>query len=67
MQIITKEHEFIMEHFEKEHFGNHEREPKHLWPMGQIYCDSEMNRDFLAYRKGYSLARSVSWFNRCHE
>lgn len=36
-----------------------DREERVLWPLGRIYQDGQVNELFLAYRRGYALARSV--------
>lgn len=59
MQIHTQEHIDLMAMFEREHSGRKDKEPKNLWPMGRIYQDGQINKLFLAYRKGYALARAV--------
>jgi hypothetical protein len=45
--------------FEREFSGRRDKESKDLWPMGRIYQDGQVNDLFLAYRKGYALARAV--------
>lgn len=34
------------------------REGKHLWKHS-IYCDGQINRDFLKFREGYALAKAI--------
>lgn len=57
--LKTREHSALMEQFEREFSGRHDKEPKNLWPMGQIYQDGQMNELFLAYRQGYALGKAV--------
>lgn len=59
MQLNTQEHIDLMAMFEREFSGRKDKEPKNLWPMGHIYQDGQVNDLFLAYRKGYALARAV--------
>lgn len=60
MEIRTQEHEDVMSQFEREFRGRRvDREAKHFWPVGQIYQDGQTNELFLAYRRGYALARCV--------
>lgn len=59
MQIHTQEHIDIIAMFEREHSGRFDKETKSLWPMGRIYQDGQINELFLAYRRGYALARAV--------
>jgi hypothetical protein len=67
MQIHTQEHIDLMRMFEREHTGHrYDKEPKNLWPQGVIYQDGQLNELFLAYRKGYALARAV-YLNGCPE
>lgn len=60
MEIKTQEHQDVMGQFEKEFNGNRlDREDKSLWPRGNVYQNGEVNKLFLAYRRGYSFAKSV--------
>jgi len=61
MTIDSKEHQEIMEHFERHLFKGIRlaREEKRLWSKGHIYCHCDVNRQFLAYRQGYALAKSI--------
>jgi hypothetical protein len=59
MQIKTQEHIDMLAMFEREYRGRMDKERKELWAMGRIYQDGQVNELFLAYRKGYALARSV--------
>ncbi len=61
MTIDSKEHYEIMEHFERHLYKGIQlaREEKRLWPKGNIYCNGDVNRQFLAYRQGYALAKSI--------
>ena len=59
MQIHTQEHIDMIAMFEKDHRGRFDKEPKSLWPMGRVYQDGQLNELFLAYRRGYALARAV--------
>lgn len=59
MQIHTQEHIDLMAMFEREHSGRMDKERKDLWKIGRIYQDGQVNELFLAYRKGYALARAV--------
>jgi len=59
MELKTQEHIDMMATFEREFSGRKDKESKSLWPMGRIYADGQVNELFLAYRKGYALARCV--------
>lgn len=59
MQIHSQEHIDLIAMFEKEYSGRFDKEPKTLWPFGRIYQDGPLNEQFLAYRRGYALARAV--------
>lgn len=59
MQLHSQEHIDLMAMFEREFGGRKDKEPKNLWTMGRIYQDGQVNDLFLAYRKGYALARCV--------
>lgn len=60
MQIRTQEHADVMDQFEKEFRGiRFDKEAKDFWPRGRIYEDGQTNELFLAYRRGYALARCV--------
>ena len=58
--LHTREHEEIMEMFEKTFKYNRlDKEDKSLWPRGRIYQHGETNELFLAYRHGYALGKST--------
>jgi hypothetical protein len=60
MQIVTQEHGDVMAQFEREFKGRRlDRELKAFWVKGLVYQDGEVNELFLAYRRGYALAKSV--------
>jgi len=59
MQITSKEHYEMMENFEQRFKAKPTREPKDLWSKGVVYCDGHLNRDFLLFRQGYSLAKAI--------
>jgi hypothetical protein len=59
MQLNTQEHIDMMAMFERQFTGRKDKEPKALWARGIIYQDGQLNELFLAYRKGYALARAV--------
>ena len=60
MGIGTKEHAELMAMFEKEFSHRRlEREPKELWPQGNVYQDGHVNELFLAYRRGSAFGRTV--------
>lgn len=65
--LKSQEHYDLMTQFEMElsraaEFYNvrFTREAKEFWPLQRIYTDGRTNELFLAYRRGYALARSVS-------
>lgn len=61
MQIHTKEHHELMEHFERVYRGEgrFDREDKAMWPRGAVYQDGAVNKLFLAFRHGYSVATCI--------
>lgn len=60
MELRTQEHQDVMAQFEREFKGMRlDREAKNIWPLGRIYQDGQVNGLFLAYRRGYALARCV--------
>ena len=60
MTLTSKEHHELMEQFEREfRYRRVDREPKAIWPQGNVYQDGVTNELFLAYRRGYALARAV--------
>ena len=44
--------------FEQRFKSKPAREGKHLWKHS-IYCDGQINRDFLKFREGYALAKAI--------
>ena len=60
MTVGSKEFYEIVEMFDKEYKGYRlEKEDKTMWLSGNVYQNGEVNRLFMAYQKGYSLARCV--------
>jgi hypothetical protein len=60
MTINTQEHQDIVSQFDRESKGARlDKEPKSIWLLGRIYQDGHVNEQFLAYRRGYALAKSV--------
>jgi hypothetical protein len=60
MTLLSAEHYDLMAAFEREFRGQRlDREAKHLWPQGVVYQSGETNNLFLAYRRGYALAKAV--------
>lgn len=60
MMIHTQEHYELMAMFEREY--KHRRldhEAKSLWAQGNVYQDGHVNELFIAYRRGYALAKAV--------
>jgi len=58
MTITSKEHFDLLAQFEKPFKSKPAREEKSLWAHS-IYCDGAINRDFLRFREGYALAKSI--------
>ncbi len=59
MPLFSTDHYELMAMFEREFSSFRlDREPKELWPQGNIYQSGETNNLFTAYRKGaaYGLA-----------
>lgn len=65
--LITKEHYALMAAFEHCHSGRFDREDKSLWPKGVIYQDGRVNELFLAFRHGYSHAKTVAYGDGFHD
>jgi len=60
MTIKTQEHSDVMAQFERESKGMRlDRELKDYWPLGRVYQDGHVNEVFLAYRRGYALAKAI--------
>jgi len=59
MQVKTREHYELIEQFESEFPGRHDKEDRDLWRIGRIYQDGQLNELFLAYRRGYALAQAI--------
>lgn len=59
MTLASKEHYDLIEMFEKEFKGEgrFNKEDKSLWPKGNIYQHGEINRLFLAYRRGFAYGK----------
>lgn len=55
----TKEHYELMDYFEKRTRHRIDRENKELWAKGHIYQNGEANQEFLVFREGYALAKSI--------
>ena len=61
MTIGSKEHYELIEMFEREFKGfRFDKEPKDIWPKGNIYQSGETNNLFLAYRRGVSYGRATA-------
>ncbi len=58
MTIQSKEHYDLMAQFEQQFKTKPAREAKEFWKHS-IYCDGHINRDFIKFREGYSLAKSI--------
>jgi len=58
--IKSKEHYDLMAQFEREYpFERLDREPKELWKTS-VYQDGRANSLFLAFRRGYSLGKTIA-------
>ena len=58
--IKGKEHHELLEQFERDFpYCRKDKENKTLWTIGNVYQSGETNQLFLAYRKGYSLGKTV--------
>ena len=58
MTLTSKEHYDLMANFEQQFKTKPEREAKELWKHS-IYCDGQINRDFIRFREGYALAKAI--------
>lgn len=66
-QLNSKNHYDLISQFERDFPHNRlDKEEKSLWRIGQIYQNGEVNRLFLAYRQGYSLAKIKSESSDIH-
>ena len=61
MGIGTKEHYDLIEMFEREYRGEgrFDKEDRSLWPKGNVYQSGEINRLFLAYRRGFAYGKAA--------
>lgn len=61
MTIGSKEHYDLIEMFEREFKGEgrFDKEDKALWPKGHVYQHGEINRLFLAYRRGFAFGKAA--------
>ena len=61
MSIKEKEHYDLMDAFEKHYkYRDLKREPKDIWHRGAIYCHGEINHEFIVFRDGYVLGKSIA-------
>jgi hypothetical protein len=61
MNIKDKEHQELLEMFEKEYKHlRKDKENKNSWSKGRFYQDGNCNELFLAYRKGYAFGKAIS-------
>jgi len=59
--LTSKEHYDLMAQFESEFRGHRlDRERKEMWARGNVYQDGTVNNLFLAYRRGYTLHKSLA-------
>jgi len=57
--LLSKEHYELIAQFEKEFKGCRlDKEEKSFWSKGNIFQSGEVNNLFLAYRRGYALAKA---------
>lgn len=57
--LKTREHQELIEQFERDcRPGRTDKEPKVIWPKGNIYQDGHVNELFLAYRIGYAYGKA---------
>jgi hypothetical protein len=59
MTLNNQEHIDIIMQFEKDFKGRFDKEPKELWIRGNIYQCGQINQLFIAYRKGFALAKCI--------
>lgn len=61
MTIGSKEHYDLIEMFEREYRGEgrFDKEDRALWPKGNVYQSGEINRLFLAYRRGFAYGKAA--------
>ncbi|KVN92561.1 hypothetical protein [Burkholderia ubonensis] len=64
MELKSQEHYDLIANFERTFNGRFDKEPKHLWPMGVVYQDGQVNALFDAYRKGYALHKGIANLER---
>jgi len=60
MQIVKdKEHYDLMNEFDQRFKDIPEREPEDAWDKGFLYKDMGTNKEFIAFRHGYGLAKLI--------
>jgi len=60
MTIKDKEHYELMDAFEKTFKAKQPpRESKDLWHRSIFYCNGKLNNDFVMFRHGYMLGKSI--------
>jgi hypothetical protein len=59
MTLNSQEHYDLMAQWEQRFKAKLEREPKELWPRQRIYCNGQINEQFIAFRDGYALAKAI--------
>jgi hypothetical protein len=60
MKVFDQEQYDLIAMFDREFKGNRlDKESKDMWPKGYIYQHGEVNNLFLAYRRGFALAKAM--------
>ena len=54
-----KEHNDLMTQFELQFKTKPAREQKQFWKSGNVYADGHINKEFVAFRKGYAFAKAI--------
>ena len=61
MLLTSREHTEMMSFFERQHpHLRLDKEPKNLWPKGNIYQNGEANQAFLAFREGVAYGKAIA-------
>lgn len=58
--LLTQEHYDLIAQFDREFKGERlDKEEKSLWSKEIVYQDGQVNKLFLAYRRGYALGKAI--------
>jgi uncharacterized membrane protein len=62
LNLFGKEHYDLLDQFERDRGlrAPVREKDKEWWKRGYIYCNGEINKQFVAYRMGYTLGKRVA-------